>query len=196
MSSTVLDDPVTAGALLFGDGQDGPRALAEALDQQRVASLLGGTLQDLAEGGRAAVAGEVASAVEGLLDFDVGGLLLAGWCKHAEVRAAARRTVAAPGSVEVVALATHRVTSTHAPSFDLLVNGVHAATVHLELRLEFLLKGLVVTVREGRLVAVRPGTCEVTATLEAEGRRLATRSGELQGPLVIRLGDGVPVPRG
>ena len=195
MRSAVLDDPVTAGTFLFGDDQDSTGALTDAIDEQQVTDLLGGSLRELPESGRAAVSGEVASAVEGLLDFDLGDLLLSGWCKHAEVRAAARRTAAAPGSAEVVALATHRVTSTHEPAVDLLVNGATVATVQLELRIEFLLKGIVVTVREGRLAAVRPGTCEVTATLEAEGRRLASRSRELEVPLVVRPGDGVPVLR-
>jgi hypothetical protein len=38
-----------------------------------------------------------------------------GWQKHREVIAAARRTMAAPGSIELVDLATHQITATQRP---------------------------------------------------------------------------------
>ena len=92
-------------------------------------------------------------------------------------------------------LGTHRITSTHRPLVELLVDDVHAVTVCFELCVEFVVRGLVATVRQGHLVAFRSGSCEVTATLAAEGRRLVTRQAQLQLPRVIRLGDGVPLLR-
>lgn len=193
MTSTMLTQPVTARTFLLGEGQDSMQALAHALNDQRLGSFLGDALQGLSQAGRAAVSEEAAAAVHGLLDLDLGGLVVAGWRKHADLRAAARRTAAAPGSAEVVELATHRVTSTHTPSVDLLVDGARVTTLHFELGVEFLVKALVGTVRDRRLVAFRVGSCDVTATLALEGSRLLTRREQLQLPLVIRLGEGIPL---
>jgi hypothetical protein len=195
MAAAILTHPVTARVFLLGGDQDSGQALAHALDEQGVRGFLGDALQNLSRSGQAAVSGEVATAVQGLLDLDLGDLVLGGWCKQADLRAAARRTAATPGSAEVVELVTHRITSTHSPSVDLLVDGARVATVRFELCVEFVVKGVVATVRDGRLVAVRFGVCDVTATLSADGRQLATRQAQLQLPLVVRLGDGVPLLR-
>jgi hypothetical protein len=61
------------------------------------------------------------------------------------------------------------------------------ATIPFELRTEFLVKALVVTVRNGHLASLRAGTCEVTVTLAAVGVQLATRQAHLELPLLIRL---------
>src|SRR6266542_3410376 len=66
------------------------------------------------------------------------------------------------------------------------------ATVHFELSVKFVVKGLVATVQHGRLVALSGG-CDVAATLTAEGRQLAKREAQLQLPLLVRLGGGIPL---
>jgi hypothetical protein len=68
--------------------------------------------------------------------------------KHAALAAAAERTAANPGSSEVVDLASHRITSVHRPSIELLVNNVRVAAVNFELQIELVVKALVVTVRK------------------------------------------------
>lgn len=55
-------------------------------------------------------------------------------------------------------LATHRITSVHRPSVELLLNDVHVATVRFKLRVEFLVRALVATVRDGHLAAAALGT--------------------------------------
>ena len=193
MTATMLTQPVTARTFLLGEGQDSMQALAHAIDEQGPGSFLGAALRGLSQAGRSAVGEEAAAALHGLLDLDLGDLVLAGWRKHADLRAAARRTAAVPGSAEVVELATHRVTSTHTPSVDLLVDGARVTTLHFELVMEFLVKALVATVRQGRLMAFRVGSCDVTASLALEGSRLLTRRERLQLPQVIRLGEGIPM---
>ena len=103
----------------------------------------------------------------------------------------------------MVKLATHRISSVHRPYVELLVNGVHLANVNFELEIEFVVTALVVTVREGHVVSVRAGECDVVATLAAEGFRLASRREHLELPLVVRwplllhLGGGSdPLPYG
>jgi len=197
MTAATLTEPVSVRAFLFGEGhddeqhpEDSGQALAQVLDWEG----RGGALQSLSRSGRAAVSSELDGAARGLLDeLDLGGLLVAGWCKYAALRAAAERTIAAPGSTEVVDLATHHVTSTRSFTVELIVDGQCAATVHFKLSVEFAVKELAATVCQGYLAGFRSGGCEATGALRVEGRDWVARHAQLELPLVISLGDGIPL---
>jgi len=195
MTAVIPTQPLTTFVFLFGEAQDSVDALAHALDEQGVLGSLGGALTGLSRAGREAAGGQLASVAHGLLDLDLGGLIVGGWGKYADLTAAAKRTIATPDSTEVLEVATHRITSTHRPSVELLVDDVHVATVRFELGVAFVVKGLVATVHHGQLVALSGG-CDVTATLAAEGRELVKREAHLELPLVLRLGDGIPLLHG
>ena len=81
------------------------------------------------------------------------------------------------------------------PSVDLLVREMRLATLHVELALEFTVRGLAATVRGGRLVALTGGSCTVTATLALEQRKVAERKGEIRLPLLVHVGSGIPLLR-
>ena len=195
--------PYTASAFLFGADQDTGRALAQALDDQGVLASTDVALGLVTQAARKAAEDQVAVVADGLLRLDLGDMVIAGWRKHRELAAAAEHTAASPGSSEVVKLATHRISSVHRPYVELLFNGTHLANVNFELTIEFVVTALVVTVRDGQVVSVRAGECDVVATLAAEGFRLASRREHLELPLVVRwplllhLGGGAdPLPYG
>lgn len=202
MTTATPNQPLTTSVFLFGDTQDTGQALAQALDEKGVLGSLGEGLQRLSQAGRQAADRQVATVANGLLDLDLGDLVVAGWRKQAALAAAAKRTIAIPGSSEVVELATHRITSVHRPLVKLLINDVHVATVHFELRIEFLVRALGVTVRNGNVVSLNSGACDLTATLSAEGVRLARRREHFELPVIVRwplrlhLGGGDPGPSG
>jgi len=141
----------------------------------------------VSQAGRQSADSQVATVAHGLLDLDLGNLVVAGWRKQGELAAAAERTAANPGSSEVVELASHRISSVHRPFVELLINGAHVATVNFELDIEFVVKALVVTVRNGHVVSLHTGACDLAATLAAEGLQLASRRAHLELPLIIRL---------
>jgi hypothetical protein len=195
--------PFTVSAFLFGEDQDTEQALAQTLHEQGVLGSTGSALELVSEAGRAAATDQVAVVAHGLLDLDLGDLVAAGWRKQGQLAAAARRTAANPGSSEVVELATHQVSSAHHPSVELLVNDVHVATVTFDLEVELIIKALVVTVRDGHVVSLHTGACDVAATLAAEGIQLASRRAHFELPLVVRWplllrlgGDSDPLPYG
>ena len=197
MTTTAIPtQPITAAAFLFGDSkEDSVDALAHTLREHGVVGSLGEGAKRLSGAGRKAANDRVAAVAHGLLDLDLGGLVIAAWGKWADLTAAAKRTFATPDSSEVVELAVHTITSTHHPFVELLVNDVHVATVRFELAVKFVIKALVATVQHGRIVAVHAGDCDVTATLAAEGRQLAKREAHLQLPLLVRLASGIPLLR-
>jgi hypothetical protein len=190
MTAAITTRPLTTAAFLFGGAQDPDQALAHALKEHGVLGPLGPALQVLSQTGRDAAGSQIATVANELLDLDLGNLAVAGWRKHAALTTAADRTIANPGSSEVVDLATHRITSVHRPYVELLLNDVHMATVRFELRVEFLVRALVATVRDGHVAALGFGACEVTATLEAEGVQLVEQQARLDISLLIP----VPLP--
>jgi hypothetical protein len=203
MTTAIATQPFTVSTFLFGEDQDTEQALAQALHEHGVLGSMGTTLELVSEAGREAAGNQVAVVAHGLLDLDLGDLVVAGWRKQGQLAAAAERTAANPGSSEVVELATHRVSSAHHPSVELLVNDAHVATVTFDLTIEFVIKALVVTVRDGHVVSLHTGACDVAATLAAEGIQLASRQAHFELPLVVRwplllrLGGGSdPLPYG
>jgi hypothetical protein len=194
--------PRTASAFLFDD-EDTGRALAQALDQHGVLGSLDTALGLVAQTTREAAGDQVAAVADGVLALDLGDLVIAGWRKQGQLAAAGERTAANPGTSELVELATHRVSSVHHPYVELLVNDVRVTTVNFELDLQFEVKALVATVRDGHLVSLHSGDCDLAATLTAEGVRLASRRKQFSLPVVVRwplrlhLGGGAdPLPYG
>jgi hypothetical protein len=203
MTTAIATQPFTVSAFLFGEDQDTEQALAQTLHEQGVLGSMGTALELVSQAGREAAGNQVAVVANGLLDLDLGDLVVAGWRKQGQLAAAAERTAANPGSSEVVELATHRVSSAHHPSVELLVNDAHMATVTFDLEVEFVVKALVVTVRDGHVASLHTGACDVAATLAAEGVQLASRQAHFELPLVVRwplrlrLGAGSdPLPYG
>lgn len=208
MTNAIPTQPLTTAAFFFGGRESaGPidivssgdqasvGAMAGALQQQGALGSVSAAAKTLSDAGLGAVSNQIATSAHGLLNLDrnLGEPVVAGWREFADLTAAAKRTAAAPGSVEVVDLATHTITWTHNPQIDVLVNDARVATVHFGLSIWFKVKGLAATVRYGRLMGIGSGGCEVTGTLAAEGQPLAQREAEFQLPLLVRLGNGIPL---
>jgi hypothetical protein len=178
--------PLTASYFLFPERQDTGQALAEALDEHDVLRSTDVAARLATRIARDAAEDQVGVVADGLLNLDLAELVVAGWRKQERLAAAAERTAANPGSSERVQLATHRISSVHRPYVELLLNDVHLANVNFELDVEFVIKALEVTVRDGRVVSLHAGQCDVSATLAAEGIRLASQQRTYGLPLVVR----------
>jgi len=177
-------------ALLFGPEADSPGAIAHWIASADPENL-GRALEGLPKATREAAVREVAAAARGLLNVNLIDVLIAGWRKHQDLTSAARRTLAAPGSTELVQLATHRVTEAQQPYISVLVDGHCVATLHLDLSVVFDVSALLAGISAGRLVALRAGHCDITARLAVEGTDVVTRRTRLELPGVISLGTGI-----
>lgn len=179
----------TARFVLFGDG-GAAAAIADIVAEQRLTAAVAGRLA-LSTGAHRALVADLGRAVAGLLDVDLAELLIAGWQRHRTLRRAAHVATAAPGAL--VHLPGHRIVSVHEPAVDLQVDGRRVTTVRFELRVTSEVRDLAVVVRDARMVDVRGGTVEVTATLSAVGIEVASRTLMVDARPVIGLGAGVPV---
>lgn len=195
MSPPSVTEPVSARTFLFGETADNTAdVLAQSLnDQGALQSPIRG-LGGLSASAWQAVCQEIATVVDGLLNLDFADMVISGWCKYTDLTKAAHHTLASPGSEEIVALATHRVVSTHHPSVDLIVNEAKAHTFEFELTVVFDLTGVAAVVRRGDLVALRAGTCTVTATLKLQKTPWEhTRKASIDLHLVMPLRRPIPL---
>lgn len=196
MSSADLTETLSARVFLLGDATDTVEVLARSLDEQGLSLFTIQGLRKLSGSALQAVHHEIATVANGVLDLDLGEVLMSGWRKYTDLVKAAERTLASPGSEEVVALATHRVSSTHRPSVELLVDGVTVYTFVFELTVVFDLTGVAAVIRQGDLVTLRGGECVITATLTLEKTPLElSRKGRIDLALVLALHRPIPLVR-
>lgn len=195
MSNGTLAAPLNMRAFLFDDGTgtDTAEVVARTLRERGVtASALRG-VGHLSAAAEHSVDREVAAVVDDLLALDLGDVLVSCWRKYSALTEAARRTLATPGSEEVVALASHEATATYCPYVDLFLDDIKLTTLEFKLAVTFLATGLAAVVRSGNLVAVEGGDCLATATLTLEGAPLTERRMHVDPSLVVNLRRGIPL---
>jgi hypothetical protein len=149
---------------------------------------LGRALAHLPEMTRNAAVQEAATAAAALLKVDLIDVLARGWREHRDIVAAARRTLAAPVSTELVSMATHEITVEQRPSVNVLVDGQEVATLELGLSIVFDVSALLLGISGGRIIAVRSGRCEITGTLAVQGTALLVKRAHLELPVSSRCG--------
>ena len=99
--------------------------------------------------------------------------------------------LAAPGSTELLPLATHQVTEAQNPAITVLVDDYRDATLQLGVSVTCEVQGLVAKISAGRLMAIESGRCYVTAALAIAGVEVTSRTARIDLPGVIPLGRGV-----
>lgn len=185
-------DRMSVRSLLLGAGDaDASGLVARSVEDQGVGATVGGAVGGMTGRGRSAVCDEVGHVADSLLDIDITDVLFAGWRKHSDLVAAARRTFAAPGSEELVLLATHKITSKHCPHVDVRVDDVVVTRVDMELTLTLLVRGMLGVVTDGRLVGLRGGEADVTGVWMCEHVKLVERRTTYDLPGEVQLGAGI-----
>ncbi len=191
MTTVTVGSAPTALDLLFGPDADATEALASGILSPGGDQNLGRALAQLPEMTRKAAAQEAATTAAALLKVDLVGVLVRGWREHQDIVSAARRTLAAPSSTELVSMSSHEITLDQRPSISVLVDGQRVATLHLGLSIVFDLNALLLGISGGRLTGVRSGRCDITATLAVQGTDLLARRAHLELPGVISLRRGI-----
>ena len=190
MSATGYPQALSALALFTDSGQGLPEVLGQPLLSAQVAGNLP-ALDRLPQLTRDAAVREARAAVAGLLDVSLIGVLVSAWRTHQDLTSAARRTLAVPGTTELVPLAEHQITSVMHPYVTVFVDGYQVTTIHLDLSFLFDVQAVLAGIRGGQLVALHSGHCDVTATLAIEKTEVATKQVSFTLPGVIPLKPGI-----
>ena len=198
MTSVASQTGLTVRTFLLGGGsEDDTTKIRQLLSEQHVVSSCGGNLTKLTQQGRDAAEEQLASVTAGLLDLDLGDLLIYGWRTRERLVRAARQTRQIPGRHEVVQLGSHRITSAHNPTIDLLIDGVRVHTFRFQLTVIFDIEVAALIVRDGLLTALKAGDGAVacTLTLEMPGGdvELINQQRKINLHLIINIGHGIPL---
>jgi len=190
MSATGYPQALSALALFTDSGRGLPEVPGQPLLSAQVAGNLP-ALDRLPQITRDAALREARAAITGLLNVSLIGVLASAWRTHEDLTSAARRTLAVPGTTELVPLAEHQITSVMHPYVTVFVDGDQVTTIHLDLSLLFDVQAVLAGIRDGYLVALHSGHCEVTATLAIEKTEVASRRVSFMLPGVVPLNPGV-----
>jgi Protein of unknown function (DUF2510) len=118
-------------------------------------------------------------------------LAAAGWKRYEALQQAARRTRTAPTTEEIVALATHRIESSHHPTIDVYIDGKSVANIEVAINVAFNMDGVLAVVRQARLVAIKSGNCTVSGNLAVQGVTAARKQRRFDLPGAVTLRSGI-----
>jgi CHAT domain len=184
MSTAEEASAPTALDLLFGQDTDAAEILVGEIvsvgDQSFAPALA-----HLPEATRNAAAQEAAAAAAALLKVDLVGVLVRGWREHPAIVSAGRRTLASPGSTELVSMTGHEITSDQQPSISIMIDGHRVATLQLGLTIVFIIRDLLLGISGGRLTAVHSGRCDITVALAVPGTDPLVRRARLELPGIV-----------
>jgi len=198
MTSATMQTGLTVRTFLLGSRPgDETTKIRQLLSENNVVSRCGGDLTRLTQQGRQATEEQLASVTAGLLDLDLGDLLIYGWRTRERLLAAARQTRQIPGRQEVVQLGTHRITWSYDPTIELLIDGVKVHTFRFRLTVTFDIDVVALIVRDGLLTGLKAedGTVTGTLTLEMPGGDidLLTQQRKINLHLIVNIGHGMPL---
>jgi hypothetical protein len=169
MTPATTQTGLTVRTFLLGSGpEDDTTRIRQLLSENDVMGRCGKDLTRLTQQGREAAEEQLASVTAGLLDRDLGDLLIYSWRTRERLVQAALETRQIPGRQDVVQLGTHRITSTYNPAVELLVDNVRVHTFRFHLTVIFDIDEAVLVIRDGLLAALKAGDGTVTGTLTLE----------------------------
>lgn len=198
MTSATTQTGLTIRTYLLGSGpEDDTTRIRQLLSENEVVGRCGRDLTRLTQQGREATEEQLASVTAGLLDLDLGDLLIYGWRTRERLVKAARETRQTPGRQDVVQLGTHRITSAHNPTVELLVDGVKVHTFRFRLTVIFDIDVAALVIRDGLLTALKAGDGAVTCTLALEmpggDIDLVNQQRKIDLHLIVNIGHGIPL---
>jgi hypothetical protein len=136
---------------------------------------------------------QIASTIAGLLDLDLGRLIVNGWRNYLGLTAAAKSTLATPGTTKTVDLAAHRIRSTYRPHIDVFIDGVRVARIEIALNVTLDITFAVAVVQDGRLMGIRGGQCDIQAVMAIEDIAFPPRHQQIELWYWRSLGAGIPL---
>jgi hypothetical protein len=178
---------ITIRDVLLGSAADARNTAYQQLRRRGGISAL--DLPILSDPAQDMVYEQAAGCVVELLDIEIVTALAEAWRTHSALTAPL--SLDSSRAIQVIELAAHRVTYTCQPSIELMVDGSSHAKVPCELVAVFDVHGLAGAVQAGRLVSVRRGDCDLTASFVVAGRTIALRKTRLDLRLSLHLGAGI-----
>ncbi len=138
---------------------------------------------------------DVRKKIEDLLDIDVVTIMVRAWNKYRELQKYTDSKQYPLTDTYLVSLAEHTVSSTHHPYIEVTVNENPVGRIEFEVKVTLTLKGIILTVKGGRIMAIETGSCKGKGTIAYKGIPVFERETDSFAlPGTIDLGQGIPIP--
>lgn len=122
-----------------------------------------------------AVFAEVVKAANSLLAGGIPAVIESAWSSAHALPGITDAVKHGPDELVVVPLVTHSINSTQQPYVDVLAANTPLGRVTFEISLALTLAGAVLTLRGGKIVELRVGSCHGSGSIDCEGVVIAQR---------------------
>ncbi len=131
------------------------------------------------------------------LDLEMSSVLLAAWRKRNEILQYRDRQKYPAGESHAVPLLEHTVVSKHRPTIKVVIEKKPSKIewdVQFDVLLKLMLQGVVLKIRDARIMEILVGSCNGYGLIEYSGLTvLEKKSGPYEFPPSISLGEGVQI---
>ena len=142
-----------------------------------------------------AIGDALQSGLDSVLNVELSAIVAGAWLKTEMLRDYRDKSLANPAETMTVALSEHTIQSTHRPSIVILVNNKRIDGLALEIGIEMVFEGLTLTIQNGRVMAIRPGTCTCSGRISCKDiTLLESKDTPVALPGVWSLGEGIVIP--
>ena len=139
-------------------------------------------------------AGDLAKALWDLLDLDITDILVKTWNESGVLKKYLNPAEYNPDAEFSVTLSEHKIKSEHHPYLDILLDGVKLLRVILDIGLEFGFDGIVLKIKNARIMEIRTGSCQAKGAVSYKGLQLLKQeSGRLDLPGSMHFEKGIPI---
>jgi hypothetical protein len=191
-----MNNSPTSIRLVFPRGElEAPKLLkaaAKALSELERNELLNARLSAKVVSG---FVGYIVQMAERVTDIPLADVLIGAW--QTERRFAKYHDLEKfpPGSISVVPLATHRITSTHKPYVEISVAGKSLGRIPFVIELQITVESLDVVIQDARFMRIEAGRARVSGSLKCADQIILEKSSkDFAWDDGISLGAGVPIP--
>lgn len=133
---------------------------------------------------------QVADKIADLLNITIKDIMVGAWNNYHYLDKYLDRSRYAPDETILVPLAEHTIKSKHHPCIEILVNDCVIDDIKLDITVAFKLKGIMLTIRDGKIRQIQTGTCKGSGTVKYEQMILAQKElSTISLPGKISLGD-------
>jgi len=140
------------------------------------------------------MAGMMIDRISDLLQVDIADILTNAWCTVQELVKYSDPQSNPKDNPAFVHLSEHKITSIHHPQFKPTWNGKSLATIRFDVYIELDLKGVILTISNGRIVEATIGSCLGSGSIGYSGLSLFEKqSKNIPFPTKISFGKGIPL---
>jgi hypothetical protein len=136
----------------------------------------------------------VADALRKILDTPLTEILGAGWNAYRSLLKYRDPKKYPPDEVILFPLKEHKITSSHKPQIEILVNDQVVDTIEFEIKLGLEIEMATLRIQAGKIKEVEAGAVTGTGTLMCGSAILLDcKSKKIQLPTVLSFGEGLPI---